>query len=389
MGKNSEPQRRVVRQSEIPDNLSAEEGFLLSRMTHPISVKDLLPLCPWPEEETLKYIDHLHQKKAIEWIGEAPSAQSPKPELDSSLKLQLDSEEHDEDLKTLDRKFRMEILSKYKEGTNDNPYKTLGITTSASAHELKQKYLSLSKKFHPDRFFKKKLGHYKEKLEVIFSRIQKAYALLKDPREREAVDLRLSLKGNTSKKSKPEDLAKKIKTLDPKMEVYARAEKHYKTGLELQKKSDFVGAASSFALAYQTNPEREQYKKAYEDVKPMMHKQRAKELVNSATEALQKKRYNDVLEISEQALKYDPSVGEGLLMAGRAILELGLVDRYGDAKEMLLRSKASLPKNPDPCIYLAQVLVFLGEKKIAKKELEAALKRHPNHAGAKKLLQQL
>lgn len=60
-------------------------------------------------------------------------------------------------------------------------YELLGVTREDSRGQIKRIYYQTSKVFHPDRFFGRSLGNYKEKLEILFDTITKAYNTLSDP----------------------------------------------------------------------------------------------------------------------------------------------------------------------------------------------------------------
>ena len=62
-----------------------------------------------------------------------------------------------------------------------DPYKTLGVNSSASASEIKKAYYALAKKYHPDT---NKDASAKEK----FADAQSAYELLNDPQKKQAWD---------------------------------------------------------------------------------------------------------------------------------------------------------------------------------------------------------
>jgi curved DNA-binding protein CbpA len=351
----------LVAPKDAAKDLTAEEYFLLSRIQSEVATKDLLPLCPWPKKETIERLHSLIEKKAVEWV-----------------------EKQD-----LDRDFLHAIRMKENNLENANHYEILEVHPRASAQEIKKSYLDLSRKFHPDRFFSKNLGAYKQKLELIFSKIQKTYAVLKNPIEREAYDQRLSLQPKPNKPAEEKTKTKR-KSMDPEFERLGKAEYHYKSGLAQQKDRDFLGAANSFALAMQLNSEREIYKKAYEQMKPLVAREKAKQTLEKAKAKYENRGADkEILSMAEEALHSDPSLAEAQLLSAKLILELNLVDRVRDAKERLLRAKASLPKDLEPTFQLGKAYLALGESKAAQKEFEEVLKRNPKHIQAKKHLDKL
>ena len=57
----------------------------------------------------------------------------------------------------------------------------LGVSDEANEKDLKRAYFKLSREFHPDRYFRRNLGPYRNQIEIIFKGIQKAYENLSRP----------------------------------------------------------------------------------------------------------------------------------------------------------------------------------------------------------------
>lgn len=363
--------------------LTAEEGFLLSRLGSGLLFQELVALCPWPEEEIQNHLDRLLAKSAIQFVEEAT-----KDGTGSALLQQLQAEDQDPVLGQLDRDFRRQILLKHQSLGNQSPYEILDLPKSASAHAVKVQYLQLSKQFHPDRFFRKNLGHYKEKLDQIFSRIQKAYEILSDPHEREVIDRMQTVAAAQKSKSK-DQLLKQIRQIDPQLETKKKAEKFYQEGLELQRQQDFVSAHNAFALASSNAPDRNTYIRAIADIKPLVNKQKGETLLSRAKGALEFKLPKEAFDLSSELLKATPDHPEAQLIWARAVLELKKAEDYKAARERLKTAKAKMPKDPLPCFFLGRILIALDDKKAAKAALEEALKRDPHHTASKKLLEDL
>ncbi|MDB5038033.1 MAG: heat shock protein DnaJ domain protein [Bacteriovoracaceae bacterium] len=372
-------------------DLTPEEYFIWSQIGDGIKLRDLIPVCPWPAKETLEKIESLISKTSAEWSN--PSRVSSSSEykksnvvLSPDIQKQLNEDEKDPELQDLDRNFRIEILKKYLEPENLNPYEILEIRSKVSPQELKEQYLALSKKFHPDRFFRKKLGPYKPKLDSVFTRIQKAYGLLKNPIEREALDRTMALHTEKAEKKSP----RKILKLDKNTEKIGKAEHHYKTGLELEKKLDFVGAFNLFVMASQIDSKREVYKTALDRVRPRVNKEKAIRLLESVKKSLEITGPTEELFAElEKAVDLDSSLSEAQFLLARFIIDLSFTERFRDAKEMLLRAKTTHSKSADANYYLARVLIGLKDNKGATKELKEGLQKDPNHPLSNKLLEKL
>jgi hypothetical protein len=76
-------------------------------------------------------------------------------------------------------------------------YEVLGIGRDADRKEVRAAYFGLSKVFHPDTMFRKRLGGYKAKMESIFNRLTEAYEVLGKKRSRHDYDRYLQLQDRT------------------------------------------------------------------------------------------------------------------------------------------------------------------------------------------------
>jgi hypothetical protein len=65
-------------------------------------------------------------------------------------------------------------------------FEVLGVTEETDKKEVKRAYFKLSKEFHPDRFYKKQLGSYGERLAAIFKALTVAFDTVSDDAQRAA-----------------------------------------------------------------------------------------------------------------------------------------------------------------------------------------------------------
>ena len=73
-------------------------------------------------------------------------------------------------------------------------YAILGVPPVASAKEVSRAYFALAATLHPDRYFGKRLGPYKKKLEQLFRTASDAYEVLRSPSRRIEYDGYLGLR---------------------------------------------------------------------------------------------------------------------------------------------------------------------------------------------------
>ncbi len=67
-------------------------------------------------------------------------------------------------------------------------YALLGVRADADKKQIKSAYYAIAPEFHPDKYFRKNLGSYKQKIEVIFARITLAHDVLTVPERRAEYD---------------------------------------------------------------------------------------------------------------------------------------------------------------------------------------------------------
>jgi tetratricopeptide (TPR) repeat protein len=74
----------------------------------------------------------------------------------------------------------------------DDHYALLDIDCAAEKKAVKRAYFAFAAKFHPDRFFGRKLGRLRAPLDRVFQRMTEAHDVLVDPARRAQYDLRLT-----------------------------------------------------------------------------------------------------------------------------------------------------------------------------------------------------
>ena len=110
----------------------------------------------------------------------ASGAPKPKPAL-------YDPAELDEDV-DLERDHRQKILDTYYRLGDLNLYEVLDVPRTADKKAVKRAYYDLASVHHPDRFFRKRLGTFKQKMEAVFSRVTEAHDTLTDKDRRAEYD---------------------------------------------------------------------------------------------------------------------------------------------------------------------------------------------------------
>lgn len=86
----------------------------------------------------------------------------------------------DSDLSAAERS-AIEEAERIAQGTH---WDVLGLVGEPTAADVKRAYFGVSKRFHPDRYFGKRLGSYRPRLEALFVRAKKAHDVLVDDEQR-------------------------------------------------------------------------------------------------------------------------------------------------------------------------------------------------------------
>ncbi|MSP59376.1 MAG: hypothetical protein EXR72_03365 [Myxococcales bacterium] len=86
---------------------------------------------------------------------------------------------------------RLRIDEMVVRSAQGNPFLLLDVSTGVDKKELRRAYFRLSKEFHPDRYFGRKLGSYQRLLQQVFASLSSAFELLSDDERRAEEEARL------------------------------------------------------------------------------------------------------------------------------------------------------------------------------------------------------
>lgn len=202
--------------------LGALEGFLLSRVDGAMTLAELGEMTGLGAEAVTDIVQRLVSLGAVAWKNAPPASVRPprapaaernperpktpeggtrtggrtsirvNPSPASVTRALYDPSELEEDVELeVDRRRR--ILDTFYQLEVTNYYQLLEVPPDADKATVRSAYFELSKVFHPDTMFRKRLGTYKLKMEVIFRRLTEAYETLGKKKTREAYDDYLSI----------------------------------------------------------------------------------------------------------------------------------------------------------------------------------------------------
>ncbi len=310
------------------------------------------------------------------------------------------------------------------EGIEDKSYyEVLLLPRSADLRAIKRAYYRLSKEYHPDKFYRKKIGPFKEKLEAIFNKVTEAYRTLSDEEARKDYDtLVLGKSGRdaassteatatvdfvpealrqreqaapTARPAKREQKAKKkapppvfIQKLQKQLASrIAKARKHMEEGERALAQGRHGDAASNFQLAMTLDPRNVKAKALFTKSRSAHRNGKAEELYVRAQEAQLSEDHKRAAQLLQEAVDCKPTVGKYYSEFAKLINEHTLQQRV--ALEHLKKAVEVEPRNVEYTMDLAAAYVDLGMPTNAVRAYERVLRIEPKNSVAAKALKRL
>jgi len=406
---SQESLRRILRLAPGCDPtslaLTSEEGFLLSRIDGCTPWRLLREIgCMDPEEADL-CVEGWIATGVVKVEGLAP--EKPRPERSvgpgprAGTKTAATAPKHvDEALidpaLDLDPEIQRRILT--FETRLSLPYhELLGVKEDADAKDIKRAYFKLSREFHPDRFFRRRIGHYVERLERIFKKVLEGYEILSDPELRVQLGVQQTTEQATPTAAPSRPLTK-LERLQQRMpfripeKVLAERRQKARELIRAAELSERAGnlqeAIASVRIAISFEPSNPELRGILVDLQARIAEKRAIALLADSTHS----HSNDtdelgkVLKLLEDVLLYRPHDPALNARAAKVCLEL---DEVGKAE---IYAQTPLEHSPDIAEYhTAMGLVHRakGEKGHARKEFEKALELDPDDVQARKMVASL
>jgi curved DNA-binding protein CbpA len=198
-------------------SLEPADGYILSQIDGATPVEEIGLLTGLGASRVQTLVDKLDAHGAIEWV-EAPvgATQAPdkrdrprkakRPPVEPIVvapqkKLEpgqlydpAELDEPDVDIGPVRRKFILDTFYRLEELTF---YELLDVDPDADKADIRGAYFKLSKAFHPDTMFGKRLGAFKRKMEEVFKRLTEAYEVLGKKKRRQEYDVYIALRLKT------------------------------------------------------------------------------------------------------------------------------------------------------------------------------------------------
>jgi curved DNA-binding protein CbpA len=200
-------------------SISPAEAFVVSRVDGTTSIADIAEETGKPLEEVQELLERLSLLGVIALDEPPPTMErrvSPAPAARPSGQFRLgpivetngpvdvkhpaaslyDPAELEEDVE-IDPARRRRILDMYYGLDQLTHYQLFGVEPSADKKAIKGAYFEIVNVFHPDRYYGKKVGSFKTKLERVFARLTESYDVLSRNASRSEYDAYLKAQSKT------------------------------------------------------------------------------------------------------------------------------------------------------------------------------------------------
>ncbi|MBM76597.1 MAG: hypothetical protein CMK59_14410 [Proteobacteria bacterium] len=337
-----------------------------------------------------------------------PSFENPKGNTVSSTPLTQEELNHLERLYTL--------------AVDDQYYELLGLEHIATFDQIRQAYHSISRQWHPDRFFRRDLGEHQEKIELLFMQITKAYRTLSSPDSRLDYDRehghknqkteskktkeggwhkhkrgrrrRSRVERNASTQTTDSENKKKVRGIRSQRrdafmnkvnegikEQNQRAENFFEAGKKDLDEGRPLQAAASLHIACKLYPENEEYKTLYKEAKKLARQEKSKEFFATAESAESFQNYHDALKYYRKAVEYE--IDDPRAYARLAYLIEKLDPDPRESIKLMRIAVQKSPENPEYRCILGEIYLREDMKLNARREFTKALAIEKNYSRAK------
>jgi len=329
----------------------------------------------------------------------------------------------------LDTKVQEELLA--FAGTLRQPYhEILGVPLDADDREIKRAYFQKSKRFHPDRYFRKNLGDYERVVDTCFKKLLEAYELLSDPATRAEVQKQARAEAKkvaaqpeaeglapeadaghedleevegarkvTAERKKPmlsgahaaRRLRRKMSGLHGhkkvKQQRKQKAKTFFESGMTAFLEERWLEAAGSVRLAIAFDGDNDVYREEFAKVQRRAHEERAKILMKLAENALDLRDYQEAYAYLDDAVHYRPFDPALAYRTPRLAWPVG--NDLHKAKDLAMSACELEPDRAEYRKMLGQIYKAAGLTANARRELEAAVRLDPKDKESKMELKSL
>ena len=241
----------------------------------------------------------------------------------------------------LDEQQRREALCLYEQLDQMTFYDLFGVDSDASRRDIKRAYFRLSKRYHPDKFFRKELHDFSEILERIFQEITKAYRTLSKSDKRDDYDQTLQSSAAAGQSDAPSPAA-----ASSLAENSSRAFQDEENEKKKHEKNKRDAAALLLIRRAEKLVERDQYERAAGEYRKALAIKREPSMAIDVARMMDEEgdRPEDAISFARAALKLDPRNIEARMLLSDLYDKTGRTD---DALNHLEKAARLAPSNED------------------------------------------
>ena len=308
---------------------------------------------------------------------------------------------------------------------DENHYRLLDVGRNSESSIVQQAYYSLSRKWHPDAFFRRDIGEYGPIIDKIFMGLTEAYQVLGDPKKKQAYDRKhtptvsspivedTNSNTTTTRSSrhrkgrrrrererqrsqqdapdKPrESIKERLRRQRTKQiigqvsssieEQRQKAHERFEQGMSDYREGRVMQAATALHFACELDPENQQYKEHFRVIRKEARALKAAEFIAAAENAESFSNYGRAIEQYRKAVSYECEAAAPYARLAYLVSKLD-----PDPREIIHLLQIAVQKDPENAEYhclLGEAYFRQGMSLNAKREFQAALGIQKNYQRA-------
>ena len=235
-------------------------------------------------------------------------------------------------------------------------YRVLGIAPGVTEAQVREAFFESSKRFHPDRYFRKRLGAYAGLLTEIYRRVVIAHEVLRDPKLRKEYDRSLAPTDSTRMPGGPSLRSRRglrsqgssLRRLEQQVRNgQGKAHARYEEALAERDRGDWVRAVSLLRLAMSFDPRQTRYPELLAELLPRANAEQAAALRSQAEKLLERGQRAEALPLLDEAFQLQPTSPSVAFQVAQLYLEVH--QNEAKARELAACAQAHSRRRVCPC----------------------------------------
>lgn len=373
--------------------LTMDQGLLASLVDGKTPSDKLALVAGWPEEKVRSVLEQLKDKGML--ANGKTESKDPYEGFIFPVPLMVEPAE-------LSEAEKKRIIWFHSQFQKWNHYEVLQARRRDDAKAIKAAYQHRSKEWYPDRWLRTRGSSFYRMVEENFKRVNEAYRVLSNPKQREAYDaehadfvvdeedlieMRKAARRKEREAVREQERLERRRKRNPIRKRLHRAEEFKNQAEELVETGDLSAALRAAQSAELYGLHTEDLKEMVERLRNETGEQKAGPLVKKGDTLRIHARWEAAESYYREVLRHVPGHPEASKGLSYVILQMG-----GDPNEALRYAKkaeAGIPQDPDAHYFLGLCYEAVEMVKPAKSAYSRTLELKPNHQEAKKRLRKL